>query len=125
MESNIEIIQLTDPDSFLRAKSYLEDNNIIDKNENISQFIQSLNLNKKIFIHDYTVIPFNIIDKYLFYTPISKEEDELFINFMKTTNYDLSVLQNIKFSDVINNALDKYPYHLIIDDKYFVLPDKK
>lgn len=119
------IIPLDNPDLFLNAKKYLEDNNIIQTEQTISKFIESLSLDKTVYIKDDIVIPFRLIDKYLFYTPISKDKDDEFLNKLKTLNYEFTKLNKISFDDVVLNKLDSYKYFFIINGEYWVNPDAK
>ena len=119
------IIPLDNPDLFLNAKKYLEDNNIIQTEQTIGKFIESLSLDKIVYVKDDIVIPFSLIDKYLFYTPISKDKDDEFLNELKTLNYEFTKLNKISFDDVVLNKLDAYKYFFIINGEYWVNPDAK
>lgn len=119
------IVPLDNPDLFLNAKKYLEDNNIIQTEQTIGKFIESLSLDKTVYVKDDIVIPFRIIDKYLFYTPISKDSDDEFLIEIKNLNYEFTKLNKISFDDVVLNKLDSYKYFFIINGEYWVNPDAK
>lgn len=115
-----KIIPLNNPDLFLSAKNELEKQYTDNTNESISAFIESLNLNNSIFIKDDIVIPFAIIEDYVFYTPVSIDTDNYFLEELKSINYNLNALKCISFDDVLTNKLDNYNYFFIINDNYFV-----
>ena len=121
----LDIIPLDNPELFLNAKKYLEDNNIIQTEQTIGKFIESLSLDKTVYVKDDIVIPFSLIDKYLFYTPISKDKDDEFLNELKTLNYEFTKLiedgltidfycafSKKKLKNLLDDYFNEMEYHL-------------
>lgn len=120
----MRIVKLDDPVKIITTKQEIEtkliEENKLEKEMELQDFIKFLNLQNTIYVKDDTVVPFRIYEDILFTVAtddVIKELNETLFSF----EYDFSKLKNISQLDIYNGELDKYKCFFIIDSKYYVI----
>lgn len=117
----MRIVKLNDITEIILAKNEIENKLITDgKIENsmqLSEFIDFLKMQDKIFIKSDTVIPFSIIYDILFLPEYNEYNDEL-IQILEDINYNLDSLQEVPVKDVYSGSLELEDFYFIVNSKY-------
>lgn len=120
----MRIVKLDDPIKIITTKQEIEtkliEENKLEKEMELQEFIKFLNLQNTIYVKDDTVVPFRIYGDILFIVAEDKTIKEL-NETLSSFKYDFSKLKNISQIDIYNGELDKYKFFFIIDSKYYVL----